>query len=583
MSFSFPEKVMYRKFSKPKPLPISITPYSHDPLVVSDGTVPKARPGSMFSGAIGHLQNLSSHPPAAATSAVSASLSSSSKSSAARVPLEGAASLLSSRKSVAVRAPAPSELAARADAPSLNLTTGAKRRLSDSTEPLDRLALLSNLDSDVTARSAKGTKASHMKTWLEFHEAWFGPAVPMMPLTPPIVRAIASQFKDKEYRSFGNYLSTAKQVHVMGGHDWTQQLELVGKRCSASVNRGIGAARQSADIDLVKAQLVSDITCFDQVAPVTSPRCMLTVTSFFLMREIESSLALARNCVLLQASSIVRIKLAATKTDPGAVSEWREWGCVCAGVRTIPCAFHAASDHYVNLTHAFGQPESWDSELPLFPRDNGKPMSKEMVVTVYEFVASATGDVLIDNLGRRRIGGHTARVTGARYLAGLGLEIFKLCVLARWASATVLRYVKSTPLLSITSDVKRLIAGESLHSVVSDLRSELVDVSARAVDPNLAFAIERLNTLEATVESLSADAPRFVINTNTLCIHSVLVCNIETSPDIWVTKCGWVFGRSRYSLCRTIPASHRATSICKCTGSSRSHAYVGDSVVSSSD
>jgi hypothetical protein len=61
-------------------------------------------------------------------------------------------------------------------------------------------------------------------------------------------------------------------------------------------------------------------------------------------------------------------------------------------------------------------------------------------------------------------------------------------------------------LLNITADVKRLIAGESLHSVVANLRSELVDVAARTVDPNLGFCIDRLNSLEATVESLALDA-----------------------------------------------------------------------------
>jgi hypothetical protein len=464
----------------------------------------------------------------------------------------------------------PQQLAARRDAPSINLSIGAKRqRVGLQDQVIDRPAMLEQLQRDVTASSARGCKESHIGTWQSMHSEWFGPAVPFLPLTTERLSAVASLFKARGYRSFGNYLSAVKQAHVTAGFQWTQQLDLSGRQCSTSVGRGLGPPRQSAAVDLVRLQALD--TDNDLVGDkfVNNGKHMLIIGSFFLMREIESSLALVCNAELDLELRIIRLKLSATKSDPGAVSETREWGCVCSEDQLIPCAFHSAVLQFDSLVAAFGPKAHWPADLPLFPLWDGGPYSKEQVVAVYEHWASETGEPLIDAMGRRRIGGHTARVSGARYLAGIGLEVFKLCVLARWASATVLRYVQLAPLKTITADVKRLLTGESLHRIVSDIKAELARGSRREIDANLQACMSRVESLSLQVNSLASGSPRFIQNALTKCIHGVSTCSLDDSVDTWRTHCGWLFGRSRHRLLRVIDSSVSWRSICICAGDIR--------------
>ena len=52
------------------------------------------------------------------------------------------------------------------------------------------------------------------------------------------------------------------------------------------------------------------------------------------------------------------------------------------------------------------------------------------------------------------MGGHTARVTGARYLAALGVEFAVIQLMARLAPAVILAYARDAPLLTITGATK---------------------------------------------------------------------------------------------------------------------------------
>jgi len=54
-------------------------------------------------------------------------------------------------------------------------------------------------------------------------------------------------------------------------------------------------------------------------------------------------------------------------------------------------------------------------------------------------------------------------LSGARYLANIGLELIKLAFLARWSSPVQLRYVGEAPLTSITLNCNRLLAGHQPH------------------------------------------------------------------------------------------------------------------------
>ena len=66
--------------------------------------------------------------------------------------------------------------------------------------------------------------------------------VPPLPLTVTSIEAVAAQMKAANYRSFPNYVSTIKDLHIEHGFAWDHLLQRSITKCSASTQRGIGPA-----------------------------------------------------------------------------------------------------------------------------------------------------------------------------------------------------------------------------------------------------------------------------------------------------------------------------------------------------
>ena len=91
------------------------------------------------------------------------------------------------------------QLADRADTPRIAYSTRARPLYT----PLDEKAkeeLLSELDSDVYAKSYVSSQQRMLATWTRLHARWFGSNSPPFPTWPLAVRAIASQMKQAGYR-----------------------------------------------------------------------------------------------------------------------------------------------------------------------------------------------------------------------------------------------------------------------------------------------------------------------------------------------------------------------------------------------
>jgi len=114
-----------------------------------------------------------------------------------------------------------------------------------------KVALLDELEKDVVALSTAESRASHRVTWTRFHMRWFGVEVPVLPLTPVKIQAVAAQFKAQGYRSFPNYVSTLKDFHL-SSFEWSDELARASTRATKSTQRGIGAARQCRVIPITE-------------------------------------------------------------------------------------------------------------------------------------------------------------------------------------------------------------------------------------------------------------------------------------------------------------------------------------------
>ena len=122
-----------------------------------------------------------------------------------------------------------------------------------------------------------------------------------------------------------------------------------------------------------------------------------------------------------------------SKTDVRALGKVRRWECVCSGDFTRPCPFHAI----VNQLEILRSSHGGEGSSPLFPTLSGGFVDKRHVVTSIEFVASLIGEALTGSGGVRRFGGQSLRVTGARLMAGMGISIVLIQLMARWSSEVV--------------------------------------------------------------------------------------------------------------------------------------------------
>ena len=380
------------------------------------------------------------------------------------------------------------QLADRADAPRIAYSSRA-RPLHTPLDEETKEDLLLELDSDVHARSSVASQQSLLATWTRLHVRWFGGNSPPFPTWPLAVRAIASQMKLAGYRSFGNYLSRAKREHINTGGTWNQLLERVGADCVKSVMRGLGPGRQSAPYPLEQVAVLrlNELPLVEQ-GPV-NPRALAVLGAWFLNREIELSLALCKNVTVVTNGGVLAVKwrLPASKTDPMAVAVVRELGCMCQGCSAVLCPAHVTEEHFRTLAKLFGP--NVPRDLPLFPSLDGQAVAKGAVVRTFECLAERCGKSLLDDLGRRAIGGHSARVTGARFYAGLGIELRRLAVFARWRSDIVLHYVQDSALLRFAAECVVLLRKDSPEQISSDDHMERVHIRSRIVKIEQAISL----------------------------------------------------------------------------------------------
>ena len=215
---------------------------------------------------------------------------------------------------------------------------------------------------------------------------------------------------------------------MANGHVWTDVLQLEAKSSVASVLRGIGPARQSATFDLQRAfSLESGCGAVPQ-GPVDTI-CALEMGCFWMLREIELSLALDKHLSVDEQNRIATLVLPCSKTDPSAVGCERSWGCVCDGSHRTPCGFHVAAEQKRrNCDRLLSADRS--HAMPLFPSNGATVAHKDAVVTTIENVVLAYGGLTLDAEGRRKFGGHSMRVTGAQMLAAMGIELLTIMCLA---------------------------------------------------------------------------------------------------------------------------------------------------------
>ena len=164
----------------------------------------------------------------------------------------------------------------------------------------------------------------------------------------------------------------------------------------------------------------------------------------------------------------------------------------------------------------------------------------------------------MDDLGRRALGGHSARVIGAQFYAGLGIELRRLAVFARWQTDIVLHYVQDSTLSSFSADCAVLLCKHSPGQTSTDDKLERVQIRKRIHKIELAIeqAAIQEQQLSSRIEHLTAfGCPKYVRNESSGTWHKTDVADLRLGSADWSTFCGSRFSSSKFQLVNEFPSA----------------------------
>ena len=363
--------------------------------------------------------------------------------------------------------------------------------------------------------------------------------------------------KEAGYRSFPNYASAIKDLHVTEGHPWSDMLAAAVTHATASTQRGIGPPHQCGEIKLPDA--LSVIHNRAPLVPGGPADCgnMFTMAYFHVARGMELVCADAVDLTVDCNGLTETWTLSVSKTDPQAIGCRRTWGCTCRSSPVAPCPVHAALAHLQWLRDQFAMSDgSLPATLPLFPSTDGTRATADSLNASVEAVAARLGLPLVDSMGRTAFTEHIFRVSGSRMLARRGIPVETIMLLARWASDVIRRYIGDAPLDTLTTayvdgrpppivdavppaPMVAPVWGSELQAPMTERPPLCAGPSGQGTDSLTA----RLDTMAAQVEHLTAQAdPRFVLNHRSGVFHQCGEARRSTTPALWKTTCGWPFG-----------------------------------------
>ena len=121
--------------------------------------------------------------------------------------------------------------------------------------------------------------------------------------------------------------------------------------------------------------------------------------------------------------------------------------------------------HLQSLEKELGHSE----DLPLFPTADGQVGSKAKMFQTFEAIVEEVDLPTLGDGGDRLFGGHSARVSGARFWPAMGIDRYKVQWLARWKSSIIDRYAAGATFTSLTADAAGKLQGKGGLKPNSDL------------------------------------------------------------------------------------------------------------------
>ena len=240
----------------------------------------------------------------------------------------------------------------------------------------------------------------------------------------------------------------------------------------------------------------------------------------------------------------------------------RHWGCTCSAYPVLR-PYHAAVRQW-DLVHA-SFPEAVGPNFPVFPTVDGEFFDPDASIAMVLELARRTGKHIRSAAGLLLFGRHTWRSTAAWYFAYLGMELFKIQLLARWESSVIMHYARLAPIKGVAQHTVTLKTQTRLPDIIKELQASVVEMRAKldAMESQTRARLEEELAIDVAEHDPSVDMVSlpYLLNLDTNSHHRIVTA-MESLPASWKTKCGWRFHEAAF---RFIPRvlSSKADDICK--------------------
>ncbi|CAK9045157.1 Uncharacterized protein SCF082_LOCUS25539 [Durusdinium trenchii] len=394
------------------------------------------------------------------------------------------------------------------------------------------------LAEEASADTSKGPLASRQKLWASLANTagWGDP----FHLNPSMIYTVMGALKVGGYRSAQLYLDAAKNCHIAQGLPWSDQLRQAYRAAVRSCNRGIGNSKQAGGLPLEQVAALPPMGQLVKGGP-RHPVAATVLASWWLLREIEASRARRKHITVNVTDRRVTWRLPSSKTDQAALGAERSHTCSCALHSPNLCPFHLMVGHLANLPEALDQ--------PIFPAEDDQiPASKDGWADTFEQLAIHLGLPVTHNNGARMFTGHSARVTGARFMAEHNIELWRIQLFGRWGSDVFIHYIQDAPLKQLDKLALESTATMSVQRAQEQLQllqQRIASCKSHFMHPEP----DMLQDCAAGIPQIPAQGNRpGVIIQNTARdgkVHATLIYKLDLPPKQWRTRCGWPFGKNQ--------------------------------------
>ena len=378
----------------------------------------------------------------------------------------------------------------------------------------------------------------------------------LFPLSAVKLSKPLAAMKSIGYRSASSYLAAARRRHVALGYAVDEVFRIWLRGAARSLDRGIGPPQRAVVIPVGDLAQLLPGRPEDRAGRPQRAGAALVISCWWMLREAELLELKVSSAVISEDGHVAELRLGVTKADTAGNGARRPLRCTrgVAGLDHRLCPACLVGTVVRERRTAGACPSD-----PLFADGSGNKCTLAGVVAAWR---AFTRDVpRVDDLGahvNRDVTGHTARRSGAQWLARRGLPLWAVQYLGRWGSSSVRQYTAEAyadrravlsrvaaagglddPDARAPEDVElwELAAGggaeqETVGSPATEKAREVGIVAGAVVDTVRA---------EAATQTVPA-AYRTVTNLRNGVAHAVPAeWSLEMPTAAWKARCGWTW------------------------------------------